>query len=72
MPAYASGREAEAIRKVKMELDSLQTQASMRRHKTSESIRELVSYVNSKTSSDLLIYPEKENPFKPKKGCTIL
>lgn len=72
MPAYTNAREAEALRRAKMELQSLQIQASMKRHKTSETLGELVSYVQSNVHSDLLIYPDKVNPFKPKKVCTVL
>lgn len=72
MPAYYNAREAEALRRAKMELQSLQTQACMRRRKTSETIPELISFVSNKLSEDLLIYPDKDNPFKPKKVCTIL
>uniref|UniRef100_A0A0B7AH77 G protein gamma domain-containing protein n=1 Tax=Arion vulgaris TaxID=1028688 RepID=A0A0B7AH77_9EUPU len=72
MPSSTSAREVEAVRRVKMELHSLQTHAALRRHKTSDTIKDLISFVNSKMKSDLLIYPDKINPFKPKKECTVL
>lgn len=72
MPAYTNPREAEAVRRVKLELQGLQIHASVKRQKTSATIKDLVSYVNSQMEHDLLIYPEKANPFKPKKSCTIL
>uniref|UniRef100_A0A0B7BHG5 G protein gamma domain-containing protein n=1 Tax=Arion vulgaris TaxID=1028688 RepID=A0A0B7BHG5_9EUPU len=72
MPNYTNAREAEAIRRTKMELQSLQSQASMRRHKTSETIGELTFYISSNINKDLLIYPDKVNPFKQKKMCTIM
>lgn len=72
MPSFANAREAEAFRKAKMELQSLQSQSHMKRQKASDTIKDLMLYTNNNLKNDRLIYPDKINPFKPKKMCTIL
>ncbi|KAK6990321.1 Guanine nucleotide-binding protein subunit gamma-1, partial [Biomphalaria glabrata] len=59
MPAYTNAREAEALRRAKMELQSLQTQSRMKRQKTSETIKDLENYCNNNLKNDRLIYPDK-------------
>lgn len=72
MPAYTNVREAEASRRTRLEVQALEIQARMKRKKTSETIKDLVNYCNQNLKSDLLLYPDKDNPFKPKRMCTIL
>jgi len=65
-------RDAEATHKAKEQLQPLRFQANMRRMKTSQTIKDLVEYINKQYQNDRLIFPDRDNPFKPKKNCTIL
>ena len=56
----------------KNEVKSLKAHLRMSREKTSKSIADLVAFIMSEQKKDKLMFPDKDNPFKPKGCCTIL
>jgi len=57
---------------MKNEVKSLKAHLRMTRTKASKSLPELVAYIVNEQKKDKLIFPDKDNPFKPKGCCTIL
>lgn len=69
---YYQSRDSDTIRKLSAEVERLRIHCNQPRLKLSQTIREMIQYCEQNMAYDHLIHPDKENPFKPKKMCTIL
>ena len=65
-------RQSDDVARAKQEVQSLKLQLHMKRSKTSESIKDLVAFINKGYEQDRLIFPVNDNPFKPKACCSIV
>jgi len=65
-------RDTEASHKAKLQLDGLKIQAGMQRKNTSTTIKDLITYISNNQQHDKLVFPDRDNPFKQKKSCTVL
>ena len=64
-------RQSDDVMRAKQEVHSLKLQLQMKRKKTSESIKELVAFIDKGYQQDKLVFPDNDNPFKPKACCSI-